>query len=292
MNKTIHFSFIGGDLRQKSVMQHLADEGHKVYVYGFSEQLLSDAPGIDCMSSLEACIKHAEVVVLPLPYGKEDDINAPFSDKKIHTSDLLRCMDDKQLLFAGKVDERLKTLAALYNVHPIDYMAREELAVRNAIPTAEGALEIAMSETPYTLHGANCLVIGYGRIGKILSKDLQSLGAYTYVAARKHADLAWIKANAMMPVPLAVLDHFIDIFDIIFNTAPAPILDYKLLSLIQKDCLVIDLASTPGGVDFEAAGQLGRKVIKALSLPGKVAPNTAGEIIKDTIVNILEELGV
>lgn len=292
MNKIIHFSFIGGDLRQKSVMCSLANDGHKVCSFGFSKQLLSDAPFIICSPNLEECVKHADVVILPLPYGKEDYLNAPFSDDKIHTSDLLRCMDDKQLLFAGKVDERLKTLAALYNLHPIDYMEREELAVCNAIPTAEGALEIAMSETPYTLHGANCLVIGYGRIGKILSKDLQALGAYTYIAARKHADLAWIKANAMIPVPLPVLEHFINIFDIIFNTAPAPLLDYKRLSLLQKDCLVIDLASPPGGVDFEAAGQLGRKVIKALSLPGKVAPNTAGEIIKDTIVNILEELGV
>ena len=61
---------------------------------------------------------------------------------------------------------------------------------------------------------------------------------------------------------------------------------------IRKDCLVIDLASKPGGVDFKAASELGVKVVWALGLPGKVAPISAGRIIADTVMNILSERGL
>lgn len=148
-----------------------------------------------------------------------------------------------------------------------------------------------MQETPYTIHSSNCLVIGYGRVGKVMAKTLSGLSAHTYVAARKYSDIAWIKANGYNPVPIKELGDSIGKFDIIFNTVPSLVLDFRLLPKINKDCLIIDLASKPGGVDFEVARDLGKKVIWALSLPGKVAPDTAGDIIKDTIVNILEELG-
>ena len=49
---------------------------------------------------------------------------------------------------------------------------------------------------------------------------------------------------------------------------------------------------TPTGVDFAAAQQSGLNVIWALSLPGKVAPRTAGNIIKDTILNMIHEMEV
>ena len=162
----------------------------------------------------------------------------------------------------------------------------------NTIPTAEGAIEIAISETPVTIHGSKCLVLGYGKIGKILTKDLYGMGAITYAAARKYADLAMIEGHGYEPLQMSTLKGRINEFDIIFNTVPALILDDEVLSKVQKDALIIDLASKPGGVDFEAAKKYGLRVIWALSLPGKVAPITSGAIIKDTIMNIINELGV
>ena len=74
-----------------------------------------------------------------------------------------------------------------------------------------------------------------------------------------------------------------------FNTVPSFIFTRKVLSKHHKDTLFIELASTPGGFDKEAVSKLGLKLIPALSLPGKVAPKAAGNIIKDTIYNIMEE---
>lgn len=139
-----------------------------------------------------------------------------------------------------------------------------------AIPTAEGAIEIAMSETPITLHLSRCLVLGYGRIGKILSKMLAGIGAKVTVEARKFADLALIEGHGYEAIHMNDLKENIGGFDVIFNTIPSMVLDEDTLKKIRKDTLVIDLASKPGGVDFEAAKQLGIRVIWALSLPGKV----------------------
>lgn len=162
----------------------------------------------------------------------------------------------------------------------------------SALPTAEGAIEIAISETPITIHGNKCLVLGYGKIGKLLSKALYGMGAQTYVEARKYADLAMIEGHGYEPLELCNLNKEIHKFDIIFNTVPSLILDDEILSNVKKDALIIDLASKPGGVDFDAAKAYGVKVIWALSLPGKVAPVTSGAIIKDTIINIINEMGV
>lgn len=293
MNHVLTFAFIGGDLRQVRVINQLSAMGHEVHTYGLENARLEDSHSIQKSDSLSSCLSGADVVVFPLPYhSATDEVNSCFSKHVIHVHDVLEEMSSHQLLLAGKVDGYLKALAQLHQISLIDYMEREELSVLNTIPTVEGALSIAMAETPYTLHGSRCLVLGYGRIGKLLSQALKALGATVHVAARKHSDLAWIKANAMTGIPMKNLSHVIGQYNLIFNTVPAMILGFSQLSLIPDDCLIIDLASKPGGVDFKTAQELGKKVLWALSLPGKVAPDTAGDIMKDTLINILEELEV
>ena len=164
------------------------------------------------------------------------------------------------------------------------------MQVLNAIPTAEGAIQIAMEEVKHTIHASKCLVLGNGRIGKILAKMLAGLGADVTVAARKNADRAMAMAFGLKSTSFCNLYEEIGDFDIIFNTVPSLILDADLIKKTSRNTLIIDLASRPGGVDFESARKIGTKVIWALSLPGKVAPYTAGDIIGKTILNILDEL--
>ena len=77
------------------------------------------------------------------------------------------------------------------------------------------------------------------------------MGAQTYVEARKYADLAMIEGHGYEPLPLDNLKDHIHEFDIIFNTIPSLILDDEILTKVKKDALIIDLASKPGGIDFE-----------------------------------------
>jgi dipicolinate synthase subunit A len=197
-----------------------------------------------------------------------------------------------QLFVAGRIGDKIAHLADIYNVRVIDILEREDMAVLNAIPTAEGALQIAMEEMPTTLHNSNAMVLGFGRIGKILAKMLHGIGANVYVEARKYSDIAWIKSYGYKPLLMGEMKDYIGSMNVVFNTIPHVVLEAELLNLISKDCLIIDLASKPGGVNFDKAKEFGLKAIWALSLPGKVAPVTAAKFIKETIYNIIGEMGV
>ena len=174
---------------------------------------------------------------------------------------------------------------------PEDPIAREELAVANAVPTAEGAVQIAMEQLPITIHGARVLVVGFGRVGRALAQRLAALGAKVTVAARRYESLAWAQASGYGAEQTGQLAGWLCGYDLVVNTVPTLVLGEAELADLKPDCLVLDLASKPGGVDLEAAGRLGRTVIWALSLPGKVAPVTAGSAIKNTIYHMLHELG-
>lgn len=162
----------------------------------------------------------------------------------------------------------------------------------NAPPTGEGAIQIAMEELPITLHGARVLLIGAGRLSRVLAQQLRGLGSKVTVAARRFSDLAWAEVWGCTAERTDELRGWMCSYDLVINTAPALLMGREELEDLKPGCLVIDLASAPGGVDFAAAEELGVKAIQALSLPGKVAPVTAALAIKAAIYNILTELGV
>ena len=149
-----------------------------------------------------------------------------------------------------------------------------------------------MTNSPITLHGSKCIVLGFGRCGKVLAHMLKGIGANLSVEARSLSDLAYIESYGYKPVPLGELSQCMDQYDFIFNTIPTMILDEKKLNKVKKDCVIIELASKPGGIDFNVAKKRGIKIIDAQSLPGKVAPETAAKIIFDTILNAYSERGV
>ena len=285
------FTVVGGDLRNIKLANLLAEDGNKVNIYGFKNAGFE--LGIPESSNLKDAIDESDVVIGPLPCSNDNEtINAPFHPEKIFINEAFKIMNKNQLFLAGRIGEKLVHMSAAYNVYTIDILEREEMAVLNAIPTAEGAIQIAMEELPITLHNSNALILGFGRIGKILAKMLQGLGTNVYVEARKYSDIAWINSYGYQPVPLGELKSFLPGMDVVFNTIPHVVLDAEMLKAIQPEGLIIDLASKPGGVDFESAKSLGKKAIWALSLPGKVAPVTAAKFIKDTVYNIIDELGV
>ena len=155
----------------------------------------------------------------------------------------------------------------------------------------EGAIQIAMEELPITLCSARVLVVGCGRIGKLLAVRLGGLGAHVTVAARKYEQLAWAEAYGFGAEHIHQWGGYLCSYDLVVNTVPHRLLGVEELSDLKKGCLVIDLASPPGGVDLESARNLGVRVLWALSLPGKVAPVTAGAGIKTAVYNLMRELG-
>jgi len=287
MRQPLQFWVVGGDPRQDILARALAEDGHSVHTFALGP----DADPTLAAKDLTG-IGEAQCVVLPLPALEGNLVNAPRAPEPLPLSRLLEALAPGQLLLAGMADQRLTAEAERRGLLLRDYFTREELAVANAVPTSEGAIQIAMEELPITLHGARCLVVGYGRLGKVLARQLRGLGAQVSVAARSCTDLAWAQVWSYGLERSDQLTGWLCGYDLIVNTVPAPILGREALADLKPGCLVIDLASKPGGVDFAAAADLGVKAIWALSLPGKTAPVTAGLAIKNTIYNILSELGV
>lgn len=282
------FGIIGGDRRQLAAARMTAADGYTVYLSCFEklDRLLESLGG---SMGLEECIICSDVIILPLPVTKDGvTLNTPYSNNRIILNDEFAKIFRGKIVFCPMKDKLIKTSKHWQDVKVYDFLNREEMQVCNAVPTAEGAIEIAMREYLGTINGSKCLITGYGRIGKVLAQMLKGLGADVYVSARRKESLAWIKLNGYTPVEHKNLINSGE-FDIIFNTVPAQILDAHIMARIATNALIIDLASLPGGVDFESAKRMGIPTIHALSLPGKVAPKTSGEIIKNTIFNILEE---
>lgn len=288
---------VGGDLRQIYLANKLAETVrngvvYRVHIYGVDKHShslinvnLVDENKIDELKS------NLDIIVLPMPVlDTRANVNMPLSDKKINVQDILDNINKNCIILGGKIPSELENDLKINNMRYFDYLKREELAVHNAVPTAEGTIQIMMEETAKTIFNSNVLLIGAGRISKILRKYLVSLGANVTVSARKAEDFAWIETDKCKFINIKDIESELQNKDAIINMVPAKILDGKLLSKIDKDTLIIDLASKPGGVDFEMANKLGTKVVWALSLPGKVAPITAGHIILHTIFNILDEM--
>ena len=282
---------IGGDLRIVKLVEMLSKDNFEINTYAMEKaESISKIENVKQCESIEEAVQDVDVVIGPIPLSSNNvEINTPFSDNTVTLEELSKKVEEK-ILIAGNIKSEFYSLKQNEKINIIDLLDREELVVLNTISTAEGAIQIAMEETPRTIHGSKVLVLGFGRVGKILANMLKGIGADVYCEARKNVDLAWIKAYGYNPVRLNELEGCLNQFDIIINTIPSIVLDEENLKLLNQECLIIDLASNPGGVDRTAAKKLGIKTIWALSLPGKVAPLTSAEFIKDTMYNIFKEL--
>lgn len=278
------FVFIGGDMRIIYAAEKLG-ERYDCRTYGFSS--------ISGNSIVEPC----DFAVLPLPASVDgENINAPLNNGEKIGFDILRTMvKPGGTVLSSKSFPLLREICDEMNLSLINYFEREELAIMNAVPTAEGALEIAIRELPVTVNGTNVLITGFGRIALVLARYFSALGARVYVAARRVSDLAKIRLSGYIPVSFGDETGFREALSearIIMNTVPSVIFDKPRTGCIGKNSLFMELASVMSLEDTELAEALGIKVIWARSLPGKTAPVTSGYIIADTIANIVMERSV
>ena len=236
MRQTKRFAVVGSDARQAAAGRALARAG---YTVGGVQQL----PQADC-------------ILLPLPLEQSG----------LPLAQLLGMAKPGALALGGKVTDSARTIARAAGVELVDYFARPELTVYNAIPTAEGCIGILLERRSRTLWGAAVLVLGFGPVGRALAEE-----------------------QGLRAVPLTDLAAAAAAFDTVVNTIPAPVLTAQVLAALPKGCLIVDLASKPGGTDFAAARRLGHTALHALSLPTVWAPETAGEALARTVQTILQE---
>ena len=271
------FACIGGDRRQIETAQFLKSHNNEVILYG-----LPNINGFKTTENVNEAVKSSDAVILPLPVTKDGKtLNAPLSNNVIFINDILDAKP--KFIFGGIIKNPLAESIKSSGIDYCDYYESEALTVKNAVLTAEAAIAIAINGTDYSIFNSKALVIGYGRIGRQLSKYLLSLGASVTATSRDEGTLACILADGITPLDTKYVKEKCSEFDYIFNTAPAPILDGYFFANCKKTAFVEDLA-TNSGVDLSSAAKYGISADIYGGLPGKHSPVTAAKYIAEEIL--------
>lgn len=283
----IKIAIIGGDRRDIYLMQELIKLGAAVTAVGFSP--CPELSQVRLVDKLETAFNKAQVLVFPMGgTDLEGNIKTLDQDFILRLSpEIAAAIPEGVLMIIGFARDFVKEWAQKYRWKMIEIAEMDMVAIMNSIPSAEGVLQIAMEKLPITIHDSSSFVLGFGRLGKTLARMLKGIGANTTVVARKRADLSRIFEMGYRPLHCSEMHQLISEADVIFNTVPVLILDEKLLSLLRKDTLILDIASAPGGTDFTAAKRLGLNAILAPSLPGIAAPKTSGKILAQVIPQLI-----
>lgn len=281
------FGIIGGDLRQIYLAKKLQKDKNEVFVCGFENFVGFDKLKLKSLK-ISDLISSSKYIILSVPASRNKKvINAPFSNSDIVLSEKLFSNLKNKVVFAGIVSSLIEDVKPS-GLYIRDYYQREDFLIPNALLTAEGAVSIALKEYGKSIFSSRCLVVGFGRIGKILAKLLKNMGAKVTVSARSVKDVSLAKISGFETTNVSKINEKAD-FDLIFNTVPALVLNEDVLGYLSSARMIIDLASSPGGTDKLAAEELGIKLIPALGIPGKCFPEAAGEIIADVIYKMIEE---
>lgn len=278
---TSPYTLIGGGTRAAALARLLVANGQCVDTY------LLETPGVEGIRSLQRLNRAGgrRTVVLPLAGG------FPQADPPLTHELLSRKLRAGDRVFGFKITPEQQSL---YQNKGIDYRIPaldEAFAIRNAVPTAEGALMLALQRMDCTLHRSCALVLGGGRVGKALCQRLIALGAKTVVFSENAAERAYAQSLGAHALLLDDLPSLLPVCHVLFNTIPAPVVGAQALSLLSKRAVVLDLASAPGGVDHEAARGLGLHCEHALDLPGRTAPETAASILYQTLTESMKPPG-
>ncbi|WP_151737764.1 dipicolinate synthase subunit DpsA [Paenibacillus tengchongensis] len=282
---------IGGDLRQLEVIRMLLEQQAEVSLAGYDE--LAQVPEGAVKVQLEqGPLAQADAIILPVAgTGNDGSVESSFTSESLMlTEELVAALPKHAIIFTGIAKSYLREICERYTLALVEILAREDVAIYNSIPTAEGAVMIAIQHTDVMLHGSRCIVLGLGRVGTTLARTLKALGADVAVCVHKPDAYARAYEMGLQPFYPPDLPQQAEQAGILFNTVPAPVITRDVISRLPRQALIIDLASHPGGTDFAYAKAQGIQALPALGLPGIVAPRSAGRIIGNVIVEMLDAL--
>ena len=286
MNNKI--AIIGGDLRLVKLAQMLQKENNLIYIFGLEKSNeLGIYPNIKINKDLVQTLENAEIIISSIPFSRDEQIiNMPLSDNKIKIDELMNLIKDKTLI-AGTISNGI--YEKYKDVKIIDIMKNERLAILNTIATAEGAIKEIIENIQINIHGCKIMILGFGRVGKTLAKKLDGLSAKVTVVSKEDEELAWAEVYGYTNIELNKIKNIIKDYDVIVNTIPSIILQGSVLKEIDKNVLLVDLASGDGGINKKEADENDLNLIKALGIPGKIAPVATAKILKEVIYEIMEE---
>lgn len=276
---------IGGDQRLLFLANNLKDICKKVITYALNgAECLQD---IERMASLKEAMEKADIIVTPVPFSKDGVHLLTKDNTTIFLSDFSENLRENVILFGGNITKSVLEVANNKNVTCHDFMKMEDVALDNAITTAEGAIAEAITLSTQNVNQERCLVLGYGRCAKAIAERLQGLNAIVTIAARKQEARKDALAKGYYAITLEELESTIGKEQFIFNTIPAMVLNHTLIETMHPDAVIIDIASAPGGTDFDTCEKLGIVAKLSLGIPGRYSPKTSANILLRGIVSSL-----
>ena len=285
MKNDTKIACLGGDARMAATARRLSVLGARVSVFG------GEGSTSAC---LEEALQGAQAVVLPMPaFDGEGRLYCPMAPfvNPPDAAELFDMIGGDVPILGGRLSPAVLEMAKTCGVRLYDYSEREDFKIRNAVPTAEGAICLVMQQMDHTLSGSRMAILGNGCIGAALAHRLQSLGVQVTVVARKARDVARIECRGLRAIHLTGKDSLGPLtagYDAIFNTVPHHLMPPELLLAMPPKTLLVELASAPGGWDRSTA--LPCRVLYAPGIPGKLFPTTAGHIVAQTVDTILKEV--
>lgn len=282
-------AIIGGDARYLELIRQLQNlENTTIILVGY-DKIEQGFTGLKQLEFHELEVEKLDAIILPITgTNKTGNVEVVFSDQEIRlTKKWFNQLKATALVFTGIANDYLLSVTSEAEASLISLLDRDDIAIYNSIPTAEGTIMMAMENTDYTIHSSRVCVVGFGRVGNTVANKFSALGAKVSVSANSIRDLARITEMGLTAIPLQSIHKRITDCDILINTIPAKIIGKQTIQELPAHSMIIDLASKPGGTDFDYAKQRGIKAILSKSLPGTVAPKTAGKILADVIKQYL-----
>lgn len=287
MSHLFNLGIFGGDMRQVYMAEAFLNMGYPVFTYKIMEPVVH--PNCTQLDTPDELFNRCKVLIGPIPLTRDHVAIASADTLEMNTLKLASRLTKDHILIGGMIPSPLATHCLQKGIPVFDLMKDEKITILNAIATAEGTIMEAIKNSNINLHGSRCLILGYGRCAKVLACKLKAMDTEVIVAARSEEQLAYAEAAGLRTIPIANIKSIIPSCHFIFNTVPAVILDKDCLSCVNKDVTIIDIASAPGGVDYEYALQQNINAKLCLGLPGKVAPRTSADILVSKIDAFVKE---
>jgi len=288
MTSQYDFGIFGGDLRQVCMAESLLEKGYKVAVFRLAKAIHHD--NCSPVLTLHDLFENSITLIGPIPMTRDQvTITAKQTATDLTVAHVAYLLKSHHILIGGNIPKPLLELCNTKHISYYDLMTDEKITIKNAIATAEGTIMEAIASSDRNLHGSNCLVLGYGRCAKVLAQKLRGLDARVTIAARNEEALAYAEAAGHGTVLLQNLKCILPSFSYIFNTIPTLILDRDSLELVDPQVTIIDIASAPGGVDFDYANSHGINAKQCLGIPGKVAARASANILVTEILAYLKK---
>lgn len=278
------FGIIGGDIRQMYVAEYLAMAGYSVFCYGVENRNENGA------KNLEELLNLSKVIIAPIPYSKDGkNLFIRNSYKRIENWQFASMIPEGKIVFSGAMNKDTIRIIKEKGSRPVDILCAPMVEKYNTIATAEGTMAEAIASHPGFIFQSRAIVLGYGKCGRKIADSLAALGACVTVCARRSEIRKQAKEQGYKVIDFCQLSHHIGKFEYIFNTVPEMVLDECILRNVRKNVLIIDIASMPGGVDFDAAKKMDIRCRHCLGLPGKYCPGALAKIYVEQILDSMNQ---